>query len=165
MRVLTTILTAMIFGGFAGVEYGADEAAGRRQWNFQADAVGHPPSGFRSAVGAWTVVDDGGNHVLAQTARNEDAVFNVIIRTDALYADVDVSVRLKAVKGFVDQGGGIIWREECEELLSHALQPAGGFVPRLQGARRQAFTACQRQGARRHELAHAARDDERQHDS
>ncbi len=110
MRVLTTILTAMIFGGFAGVGSGADEAAGRRQWDFQADAVGHPPSGFRSAIGAWTVVDDGGNHVLAQTARNEDAVFNVIIRTDALYADVDVSVRLKAVKGFVDQGGGIIWR-------------------------------------------------------
>ncbi len=48
--------------------------------------------------------------MLAQTARNEDAVFNVIIRTDVLYADVDVSVRLKAVKGFVDQGGGIIWR-------------------------------------------------------
>jgi hypothetical protein len=109
MRLLTTILTAMILIGFAGAGSGQDEAAGR-QWDFQSDAVGHPPSGFRSAIGAWTVIDDGGNHVLAQTARNEDAVFNVIIRTDVLYADVDVSVRVKAVKGFVDQGGGIIWR-------------------------------------------------------
>ena len=50
------------------------------------------------------------NHVLAQTAQNEDAVFNLILRPDVLYADVELSVRLKAVKGIVDQGGGIVWR-------------------------------------------------------
>src|ERR1700685_902115 len=110
MRLLTTILTAVLSLGIAGVAGGQDEAAGRRKWDFESDEVGHAPSGFRTAVGAWTVADDGGNHVLAQTARNEDAVFNVIIRTDVLYSEVDVSVRLKAVKGVVDQGGGIIWR-------------------------------------------------------
>ncbi len=96
--------------GIVGAARGEEPDAGHRTYDFQADAVGHFPAGFRSAVGAWTVVDDAGNHVLAQTARNEDAVFNVIIRADVLYADVDVSVRMKAVQGFVDQGGGIIWR-------------------------------------------------------
>ncbi len=110
MCLATTFLTAVMLIGLGGVAWGADEAAGQRKWDFQADAVGQMPAGFRSAVGRWTIVDDGGNHVLAQTARNEDAVFNVIIRTDVLYSDVDVSVRLRGMKGFVDQGGGIIWR-------------------------------------------------------
>jgi hypothetical protein len=111
MRLLTTTLMAVLLIGVAGgLALGKDEATGRRKWDFESDAVGQMPSAFRSAVGAWSIADDGGNHVLAQTARNEDAVYNVIIRSDVLYSDLDVSVRLKAVKGFVDQGGGIIWR-------------------------------------------------------
>ena len=53
---------------------------------------------------------DGSNRVLAQTAQNADSVFNLILRPDVLYADVELSVRLKAVKGIVDQGGGLVWR-------------------------------------------------------
>jgi hypothetical protein len=110
MRLLTSFLTAVLLIAWVGAAWGQNDAAGRRQYDFQSDEVGHAPSGFRSAVGSWTITDDAGHHVLVQTARNEDAIFNVIIRTDILYSDVDISVRLKAVKGFVDQGGGIIWR-------------------------------------------------------
>ncbi len=68
------------------------------------------PAGFRTAVGTWSVTLDGQHHVLAQTAQNEDAVFNLILRPDVLFSDVELSVRLRAVKGAVDQGGGIVWR-------------------------------------------------------
>lgn len=110
-RLLIVVLTGLVFMRTAGRPAGAgDDAGGHRKWDFQSDAVGQPAPGFRTAVGAWTVADDAGKHVLAQTARNEDAIFNVVIRSDFLCSDVDVSVRLKAVKGIVDQGGGIIWR-------------------------------------------------------
>jgi hypothetical protein len=81
-----------------------------RKWDFESDSAGSAPAGFRSSVGKWTVALDGQNHVLAQTAQNEDAMFNVILEPDVLFSDVEISVRLKAVKGVVDQGGGIIWR-------------------------------------------------------
>src|SRR5438128_1516016 len=71
-------------------------------WDFESDAVGREAAGFRTAVGAWSVAAEGPNRVLAQTAQNADAVFNLLLRTDVLFSDVDVSVRLKAVKGTVD---------------------------------------------------------------
>src|SRR5262245_11562252 len=76
-----------------------------RQWNFDGETPGESPAGFRSAVGKWLIAADGKNRVLAQTAQNADSVFNLILRPDVMYADVEVSVRLKAVAGIVDQGG------------------------------------------------------------
>src|ERR1700693_5830430 len=105
------LLAAMLFGGLATGLVPADDAStGSRRWDFESDSVGSAASGFRTAVGAWSVAMDGSNHVLAQTAKNPDAVFNLIIQPEILYADVALSVRLKAVQGFVDQGGGVVWR-------------------------------------------------------
>ncbi len=81
-----------------------------RTWNFTDDDVGQTPTGFRAAKGDWTVQSDVGNKVLAQTAKNHDTVFNVLLRADVLLAEVDLAVRLKANAGVVDQGGGLIWR-------------------------------------------------------
>ncbi len=106
-RLLITLLIG-ISGG--GLSRGDSPSASQRKWDFEADRVGRAAAGFRTGFGQWTVADDGGKHVLAQTARNEDSAFNVTIRSDILYSDVMVSVRLKAVKGIVDQGGGVIWR-------------------------------------------------------
>jgi hypothetical protein len=108
MRRLVIALVIGIFCG--GFSRGDSPSAGLRKWDFEGDRVGRPAAGFRTGFGEWTVADDGGNHVLAQTARNQDWAFNLTIRSDTLYADVDLSVRLKAVKGLVDQGGGVIWR-------------------------------------------------------
>ncbi|MGC8643198.1 MAG: family 16 glycoside hydrolase [Isosphaeraceae bacterium] len=81
-------------------------------WNFDADAVGKIASGFRTEVGHWEVARDQGNHVLCQKARNEDATFNVAFVEGAHYKDVDISVRLKAVAGEIDRGGGVVWRAQ-----------------------------------------------------
>ena len=88
----------------------AADTEGSRQWTFESDTVGKPADGFLTAVGTWTVMQDGDNRVLAQTAQNADSVFNVVLRTDVLYDDLELSVRLKAIKGIVDQGGGVVWR-------------------------------------------------------
>jgi hypothetical protein len=87
-----------------------DQPAARRTWDFEADAAGAAPSGFKLVMGQWSVALDGKNHVLAQTVSNADSVFNLILRPDVMYADVELSIRLKAVEGIVDQGGGLVWR-------------------------------------------------------
>jgi len=81
-----------------------------RTWNFQSVPAGQPAAEFRTAVGTWTVAADGQNQVLAQTALSPDTAFNLILHPDVAYENVDVSVKLKANAGIVDQGGGIVWR-------------------------------------------------------
>ncbi len=70
----------------------------------------HDRRGFTAEIGRWEVVDDGGNHVLAQRARSDDATFNVALADGTSFKDVDLSVRLRAVEGELDQGGGLVWR-------------------------------------------------------
>lgn len=100
----------------------ADPAAGKssaaagksRQWNFDGDAAGKAPAGFVQSVGRWRVVADkaapSGGQVVEQQAANPDEVFNVALAKDTSYTDVDISVRLRAVAGRIDQGGGVVWR-------------------------------------------------------
>jgi hypothetical protein len=104
------VLFAMIVSLFPGLVKAEEAGKGQRRWDFESDRGGETASGFRVGIGNWRVATDGQNQVLAQTAQNEDSVFNVIFRPDVLYSDVDLSVRLKAVKGTVDQGGGLVWR-------------------------------------------------------
>lgn len=96
-----------LWAGSLGV-MGAEN--GIRKWNFESDEPGKPAAGFKSAVGDWSVKVDGTNHTLYQNAQSSDAVYNLAIRTEMLYSDLDASVRVKADKGIVDQGGGIVWR-------------------------------------------------------
>lgn len=106
-RFIILMVTASLL---CGTGHTADKSTGDRKWDFESATVGKPAEGFRVAVGTWTITSDNGNRVLAQTAESADAIFNVILRTDVLYEDVDLSVRLKAIKGTVDQGGGLVWR-------------------------------------------------------
>ena len=102
---------AIVIGSLVtGLALANDAVPGDRIWDFERDSSGKPPSGFRTSIGEWTVTQDGQNHVLAQTAQNADSVFNLVLRPDVLYLDLELSVRLKAVKGVVDQGGGLVWR-------------------------------------------------------
>ncbi len=86
----------------------------RREWNFENDRVESTPKGFTSKVGEWRIVNDStapsGLHVLAQRARSAQSTFNVCLNEDTLYTHLDISVRIKAVAGKIDQGGGLIWR-------------------------------------------------------
>ena len=107
----TAILTA---GGLAlaailgGPPCAADDA--KRTWTFDDDASGRIAKGFANEVGEWTVVASDKGKALAQSARNPNAVFNITLIGDTDAKDVDLAVRMKAVAGETDQGGGLVWR-------------------------------------------------------
>ena len=79
-------------------------------WDFEADEPGGPAKGITGEVGRWVVEQDGKGRVLAQKAANDDDTFNVALAEGTSSKDVDLSVRLKAMAGKNDQGGGLVWR-------------------------------------------------------
>lgn len=62
----------------------------------------------------WNIVDDNGNKVLAQQAKNESSCYNSVTFENKVYQNIDLSVRIKANAGDEDQGGGLIWRCQNE---------------------------------------------------
>ncbi len=60
---------------------------------------------------AWSLIDDAGRKVLAQTSADKtDYRFPLAIFEQPVAADLDVSVRFKAVSGEVDRAAGIVFR-------------------------------------------------------
>lgn len=92
-----------------GVPLFAAEHA-KRTWSFDEDAAGQIARGFTNEVGQWSVVASDKGKALAQSARNPNPVFNITLISDTNARDVDLSVRMKAVAGETDQGGGLVWR-------------------------------------------------------
>jgi hypothetical protein len=82
----------------------------KRTWKFDDEASGQIAKGFVGEVGTWAVVDSDQGKALAQSAKNANSVFNITLATDTNAKDVDLSVRMKAVAGETDQGGGLVWR-------------------------------------------------------
>jgi hypothetical protein len=63
----------------------------------------------------WKVVADDtapskSGFALAQTAEGPGGLFNLCVLDDGKYKDVEAIVSFRAVKGKLDQGGGIVWR-------------------------------------------------------
>ncbi len=106
MRILSVMFGVWLLMGLA-VQAG-DTA--KKMWTFEDDATGSAPKGFSPAVGEWTVVNADGGKVLAQSAKNANSVFNVVLVDDTKAKDVDISVKVKALAGESDQGGGLVWR-------------------------------------------------------
>ncbi len=86
------------------------DAPAKRTWDFESDEPGKIAKGFSNEVGRWIVAQDGKNGVLAQKAESDDDTFNVTLIEGTNAKDLDLSVRLKAVAGKNDQGGGVVWR-------------------------------------------------------
>jgi hypothetical protein len=82
----------------------------KRTWTFDDDVSGQIARGFTNEVGEWSVVASDKGQALAQSAKNPNAVFNITLISDTNAKDVDLSVRMKAVAGDTDQGGGLVWR-------------------------------------------------------
>lgn len=110
LAVITMIGTSYLF---------ADEKS--RTFHFSKEDVGKLPKGWkadRTGKGegsVWKVVADDTapskkGYVLAQTAEGPTQLFNLCVTEDTSYQDVEVSVKFKAVKGKIDQGGGVVWR-------------------------------------------------------
>ena len=106
MRILRVMFGVWLLMGLA-VQAGD---AAKKTWTFEDDATGAAPKGFSPAVGEWTVMITDGGKVLAQSAKNANSVFNVVLVDDTNAKDVDISVKVKALAGESDQGGGLVWR-------------------------------------------------------
>jgi hypothetical protein len=84
--------------------------------NFEMGVIEKLPNGFtQTATGKlqtlkWKVVDDHGNKVVAQLAKNEGDYYNLLVLDKLKYQNFAISVKLKAVAGAEDQGGGLVWR-------------------------------------------------------
>jgi hypothetical protein len=106
MRTLGLLIAGLLLAGFAAHARGGE----KKTWTFEDDAPGAPPKGFTPAVGEWSVVTTDEGKVLAQSAKNANPVFNVALVDETRAKDVDLSVKLKAISGELDQGGGLVWR-------------------------------------------------------
>jgi len=105
MRTRRTL--PLIAALFAGTLIAAET---KKTWDFEQDEPGKIAKGFTSEAGQWEVALDDGNHVLYQKAKNDDATFNVALAEGTSCKDIDLSVKLRAVAGAVDRGGGVVWR-------------------------------------------------------
>ena len=93
-----------------------------RHWTFDADKVGAVPRAWRIAssnpeakTASWRVMEDSsapsGARVLALTeSENHDATYNLALARGTSFRDFELTVRVKAVEGEEDQGGGPVWR-------------------------------------------------------
>jgi hypothetical protein len=112
-RTIPLAASLLLLGIIAAVISGDEknkEEKGKTVWTFQDDADGKIARGFREEVGDWKVVTADGEKVLSQKARNSNSTFNLVLATETSAKDVDLSVRMKAVAGETDQGGGLVWR-------------------------------------------------------
>lgn len=96
----------------------AEEAT---QWTFEDAKEGQLPAGWVAAKtgegpgSEWKVVsfkvDDRKGQALAQvSSEGPKPLYNLCVLAKESRADVDLSVAVKAVKGEIDQGGGLVWR-------------------------------------------------------
>ena len=90
-------------------------------YNFDSEPVGKVPDGFKSYAsgsgpeGKWLIKDaadtSNGKHVVEQTdADRTNSRFPILIADKVEYADLDVSVKGKAISGKRDQVIGLVFR-------------------------------------------------------
>ncbi len=97
-------------GAILGLVVAVLAGAEVRSWSFEEDSPGSIARGFSNEVGRWEVVATPEGKVLAQRAANPDETFNVALASGSSARDLELSVRLRAVEGKDDQGGGLVWR-------------------------------------------------------
>ncbi len=102
---------------------GQRSRGGRRDMlSFEKDKAGSVPKGWKVAEtrgkgtpATWQVAEDNsvpdGTQAVAITANeNRGSTYNLMIAQDTSYRDLVIRVKVKAVTGKEDQGGGPIWR-------------------------------------------------------
>lgn len=122
MRTNLFLLALMVVAGLAMAARGiaADKTA-PKTWNFEDAAVDRLPEGWSEAKtgtgpgSVWKIQEDSsapsGPKVLAQTStEGPKPLFNLCVADGPRLADVDLTVAFKAVRGRIDQGGGLVWR-------------------------------------------------------
>ncbi len=85
-------------------------------FDFDKYPVGKLPQGWMQVstgggVSKWQVLKDQNTNVLAQISNeNPGSHFNLVINNEIEVTNIDLSVKVRAVGGRKDQGGGLIWR-------------------------------------------------------
>jgi hypothetical protein len=113
LLLLADALLLASFGTFGG--------EGPPVERFTASALGKLPAGWKAeqtgeGVGSkWQVTADktapgGSGYVLTQLAQGPRPLFNLCVRQEGRYRDLTLSVSFKALRGKIDQGGGLVWR-------------------------------------------------------
>ncbi len=108
-NILALIIVALLSSNLWAQE-------GGRSWNFDGETPGVLPQGFGQFRGDWKIVADetapSRPNVLAQTAKNDASAFNLIFIRGARFKDLTLTVKMKAVAGQTDRGGGVVWRAQ-----------------------------------------------------
>jgi hypothetical protein len=118
MRWLS-VLCVLAISAISGVVLAAEEKP--RTITFGKDDLGKTPKGWTAAStgkgegSVWKIVADDtapskAGYVIAQTAEGPNPFFNLCVVDDTSYKEVEITVSFKAMKGKLDQGGGLIWR-------------------------------------------------------
>jgi len=85
-----------------------------KTWKFDNDRPGVLAEGFYAAAGQWKVMPDASApskpNVLAQMANSSNETFNLALVAGTSYRDVDLTVKMRAIGGAKEQGGGLVWR-------------------------------------------------------
>ena len=102
------VKTPEISGDAKTVTFAAADA-GKLPQNVRAEQTG------KGVGGDWKVLADDSapsqtGFVLAQTAEARQSLFNLCVFGRQRYRDLKLRIALKAVRGSVDQGGGLLWR-------------------------------------------------------
>jgi hypothetical protein len=102
------VIVALLLGTLVGF------AQNSKSWNFDSDTAGTIAKGFTNEFGTWQVTAESTApskpNVLAQLAKSAGPDFNVALISGTNFKDVDFSVKMKALAGKNDQGGGLVWR-------------------------------------------------------
>jgi len=128
MRCIELIMSLLAFAIVGG---------GIKSWNFDDTTAGSLPSGWKveatgqmQTMAQWQVEKDpnapSGPNVLRLVSTNhtQRSVFNLCWTKQVTFFEGEISVYLKANKGNIDQGGGIIWRvQDCNNYYISRYNP------------------------------------------
>lgn len=79
-------------------------------FNFNNDEVGKLPADWTAAVSTWMIALDGTNKAMKQAGKSEGDRFNICVQNKLRFQNLEMEVRIKALEGEEDQGGGLVWR-------------------------------------------------------
>ena len=81
---------------------------------FDRATPGDMPSGVSALSGQWKIASDDSapspKNAFVMTTGAEKQPYNLALLDDVKLADVEASVKLRALAGEIDQGGGLVWR-------------------------------------------------------
>jgi hypothetical protein len=120
--ILSLAVVPMLLGGCASDQAVEARSGPTTVWDFEQDKVDKAPKHWSitetnptTSRATWQVITDSsarpGANVLALTeSTNYDGTFNLALAKKSSFRNLDLTVRVKAVSGTEDQGGGPIWR-------------------------------------------------------